>query len=267
MNLIFNKKPLWIITDIDGTLMDHKYDFSPALPTIKWLQSENIPIIPCTSKTASEVRVIRESIGLKDPFIVENGGAIYGENESTAKEWEIVLGKSYKYLREKLDLISKEIGYELKALNDLSNSEIFNLTGLDDKGIELALKREWSVPFLNPPDADFTLIREISLRMDTTIFKGNRMSHLLAKGSDKGKAVNHLKKLFNKRELKIIALGDSQNDLPLLKAADIAVVVPGEKGPNPLLKEGIDKGEYLLAPAPHAKGWAFSVKELIEKNI
>ena len=90
MKLTLNNKSLLIITDIDGTLMDHNYDFSAALPTIKWLKSINIPIIPCTSKTASEVRLIRESIGLNDPFIVENGGAIYGQYESSDKELSLI---------------------------------------------------------------------------------------------------------------------------------------------------------------------------------
>ena len=49
----------WVVTDIDGTLMDHNYNLDPALPTIKWLKELSIPVIPCTSKTASEVRDLR----------------------------------------------------------------------------------------------------------------------------------------------------------------------------------------------------------------
>ncbi len=267
MNLKLKPTPLCIVTDIDGTLMDHNYDFSPALPTIKWLQSIEIPIIPCTSKTASEVRAIRKSIGLKDPFIVENGGAIYGQYDSSEKEWEVILGKSYNYLRKKLDLISEEMGYQLKALNDLSREEIFALTGLSEKGIELALKREWSVPFLNPPESDLQLINDVALKLDTAIYKGNRMSHLLGVGTHKGKAVTYLKKLFINQEPKLIALGDSQNDFPLLEMADISVVVPSEEGPNPSFIEGIENGDFLLAPEPHSKGWALAVKELVEKHI
>ena len=90
------------------------------------------------------------------------------------------------------------------------------------------------------------------------------MSHLLGKGSHKGEAVNHLKKKYNKPELKIIALGDSQNDLPLLEVAEKAVVVPGPNGPNPCFLEGIKNRTYLLAPFPHANGWASAVRELIE---
>ncbi len=258
-----NKIMWWVVTDIDGTLMDHNYDLKPALPTIKWLQKLGIPVIPCTSKTAAEVRDLREQIQLKDPFIVENGGAIYGDNLSTNAEWELVLGKTYESLRAKLELISLEIGYRLKPLNDLEYNDITNLTGLTGREIELALRREWSVPFLNPPENDLKRLLEIASSFGTTIYKGNRMSHLLGEGSHKGRAVIELKKFLKKPNAKVIALGDSQNDLPLLEIADKAIVIPSEMGPNPYLKEGIAKGDFILAPAPHSEGWALAVRDLI----
>ena len=71
---------IWVVSDVDGTLMDHSYDLSPAKETIKKLQKLSIPVILCTSKTASEVKVIRKELNLMDPYIVENGAAIYGES-------------------------------------------------------------------------------------------------------------------------------------------------------------------------------------------
>ena len=46
----------WVVTDLDGTLLDHGYDWSPAKDLIRQLQQQRIPVIPCTSKTAEEVR-------------------------------------------------------------------------------------------------------------------------------------------------------------------------------------------------------------------
>ena len=66
----------WVVTDLDGTLMDHQYDWSPAEPAIRRLQQVGIPVIPCTSKTAEEVIRFRHELDLHDPFIVEKGGAI-----------------------------------------------------------------------------------------------------------------------------------------------------------------------------------------------
>ncbi len=257
------KKRWWVVTDIDGTLMDHNYDLSPALPTIQCLQNMGIPVIPCTSKTATEVRSLRDQIGLNDPYIVENGGAIYGTDSSSKEEWQIVLGKRFEDLRPILDQISQEIGYQLKALNDLSVEEIESLTGLTGVSISRALEREWSVPFLNPPSSDRERLLEIASNLDTTIYKGNRMSHLLGKGSHKGKAVIELKKFLGQPDVNIIGLGDSHNDLPLLEVADHSIVIPGHDGPNQFLIDGIQKGHFILAPAPHAEGWAGAIRNLI----
>ena len=258
-----NNSKYWIVTDLDGTLMDEDYDISPARKTLNLLSELAIPVIPCTSKTASEVRHFRNENGLFDPFIVENGAAAYGINKISSSEWELILGKSYKELRIILSNISETINYDLIPLNDLNNNEIFELTGLSDEGIIRALDRKWSVPFLNPPDVIFEKVKTICSSYKVHVFKGNRMSHLLSSNSHKGQAVNKLKEYLQNRDVKIIALGDSQNDLPLLEYADISVVIPGRNGPNKYLQSGIDKGRFRLANAPHAEGWANSVEELI----
>ena len=49
---------IWVVSDVDGTLMDHSYDLSPAKETIKTLQKLFVPVILCTSKTAAEVKVL-----------------------------------------------------------------------------------------------------------------------------------------------------------------------------------------------------------------
>ena len=245
--------------------MDENYDISPARKTLNLLNKLDIPVIPCTSKTASEVRYFRKENRLFDPFIVENGAAIYGFNENNSSEWELVLGKSYNELRDILNNISKRVKFHLTPLNDLNKNQIFELTGLPDEGIIMALDRQWSVPFLNPPLEIFEKIKLVCESYNVHVFKGNRMSHLLSNESHKGEAVNKLKIHLQNNDVKIIALGDSQNDLPLLYYADISIVIPGKYGPNKFLQNGIEKGHFRLANAPHAKGWSNSVEDVINK--
>ena len=259
-----NNSKLWIVTDLDGTLMDENYDISPARRTLKLLAKLDIPVIPCTSKTASEVRHFRKENGLFDPFIVENGAAIYGFDKNNSSEWELILGETYQKLRIILNTISKEIDYNLIPLNDLNQNQIFELTGLPEEGIKRALDRQWSVPFLNPPDEIFKEIKLICESYNVHVFKGNRMSHLLSNKSHKGEAVNKLKEFLNNIDVKIIALGDSQNDLPLLEYGDISIVIPGKYGPNKYLQNGIENGRFRLANAPHAHGWSNSIEEIID---
>ncbi len=254
-----NINDFWIVTDLDGTLMDEKYDISPALETLDWLKKMSIPVIPCTSKTASEVIDFRSKFNLTDPFIVENGSAVHGNDN----EWELILGRSYKDLREVLAKLSNNVNYDLKPLNDLSIDQIYSLTGLSSDSIRRALDRHWSVPFLNPPESVKTSLNDFTKLYDVHIFQGNLMSHLLCKNSHKGMAILKLKNYLKQPNKKIIALGDSHNDKPLLDMADISIVVPGQNGPNQSLVSGINRGDYVLANAPHAEGWSNSINSII----
>ena len=69
---------LLVFTDLDGTLLDHyTYSAKPALEALNVLKAHGIPVIFNTSKTAVECQAISASLGLCDPFVVENGSAIY----------------------------------------------------------------------------------------------------------------------------------------------------------------------------------------------
>jgi len=117
---------LWVVSDVDGTLMDHSYDLTPAKETIKTLQKLSIPVILCTSKTAAEVKIIRKDLNLTDPYIVENGAAIYGESLKKVNG-EIILGKKYEFLEEILNLISKEIASSTSCGSSESIIYVFKL--------------------------------------------------------------------------------------------------------------------------------------------
>ena len=252
----------WVISDVDGTLMDHSYDLTPAKETIKTLQKLSIPVILCTSKTASEVKVIREELNLTDPYIVENGAAIYGESLKDVNG-EIILGKKYEILEEILNLISKEIDYKLIPLNNLNNQEATQLTGLEGNSLNLMRDRHWSMPFLNPPSFLEKRINICCKKFKVDIFKGNRMSHLLSTNSNKGIAINALKKYSNIQNIQIIGLGDSPNDLPLLLNSDIKIVIPGIDGPNLHLLDQLKDAEFTLATEPNGYGWKSEINKLI----
>ena len=255
---------LWIVSDVDGTLMDHSYDLTPAKETIKTLQRLSIPVILCTSKTAAEVKVIRNELNMKDPYIVENGAAIYGESLKKVNG-KIILGKKYESLEEILNLISKEIDFNLIPLNNLDDKEATNLTGLKGKSLTLMRDRHWSMPFLNPPSFLEKKIKIVCKRFNVDIFKGNRMSHLLSINSNKGKAINALKNYTNNQNIKIIGLGDSPNDLPLFLNSDIRIVIPGVDGPNLDLLEQLKDLEFTLASEPNGFGWKNEINKLLNK--
>jgi len=91
------------------------------------------------------------------------------------------------------------------------------------------------------------------------------MSHLLSTNSNKGKAINALKKYSNIQNIQIIGLGDSPNDLPLLLNSDIKIVIPGINGPNLDLLDKLKEYEFTLASEPNGYGWKNAIRNLINK--
>ena len=257
---------LWVVSDVDGTLMDHSYDLTPAKETIKLLQELSIPVILCTSKTAAEVKVIRKELNLTDPYIVENGAAIHGETLKRVNG-EIILGEKYEILENILSSISNEINYDLQPLNNISDQEATELTGLRGHSLDLMRERHWSMPFLNPPQNKEEEINICCKRFGVEIFRGNRMSHMLSINSNKGKAINALKNYSNNPNIKIIGLGDSPNDLPLLLNSDYKIVIPGPGGPNLKLIESLNEHNFTLATNANGYGWKSEINKLINNLV
>jgi mannosyl-3-phosphoglycerate phosphatase len=254
----------WVVTDLDGTLLDHSYDWSAAAPVLERLGRRGIPVIPCTSKTAEEVRRFRRAAGLRDPFIVENGGAVHGEDERG--EWRMVLGADAVRLRRELDRLAAGLGLRLRPLAACSVDEVTALTGLSGEAADLARRREWSVPFLleEPRGAAvWSGLEAAAAARGLKVLHGNRLAHLIDAGTDKGLALAALRRRCGGAATRVLALGDSPNDRALLEAADVAVVVPGPTGPHPEFRSALADGRYRLAPAPHAAGWAAAVADLL----
>lgn len=264
---------LLCFTDLDGTLLNHDdYSYGAAVPVIRQLQEQGIPVIPNTSKTRAEVRSLREALGLKDPFVVENGSGIFlepGDDRfdlaSQANVLEEVdglvqwqLGVTYGQARGQLRMLGEAIAEPLQGFGDMTPEEVQQLTGLTLVEVKQACDREFSEPFLKPY-ADLEELEELAAERRYQILVGNRFCHLLGAQAGKGNAVQLLKQAWSAAhpgdEVKTLVLGDSPNDLSMLDAADIAVVVPGVNGPHPQLAE---EG-WRVAPETGCVGWAKAV--------
>ncbi|MEM9538306.1 MAG: HAD-IIB family hydrolase [Cyanobacteria bacterium P01_E01_bin.42] len=262
-------------TDLDGTLLgseDYRYD--AALPLIHRLKSENIPLIPVTSKTRAEVADLRAAIALEDPFIVENGSGIFipaGDRRFPVTGGEIrdgyailQLGLTYAEARAELRQLESRLGVTLQGFGDLSVTEIQQLTGLPADDARRAKQRDFTEPFVTPktiPGAQIaTSVKELGLQVRV----GDRFSHLIGANAGKGKAVRKLvasyRETIGDRQIFSIGLGNSPNDLLMLGAVDLAIVLPGKNGIHPSLA---GRG-WQVAPSPAPEGWAEAVKAVLD---
>jgi len=256
-----------IFTDLDGTLLNQKdYDYRPAIPIIKKLQQKNIPIVPVTSKTRVEVTYLREQLCLNDPFIVENGSAVFIPQQDERFKLNNLkqvdnyylqcFGCSYTEATIGLQKIAKALGKPLKGFDQLSELEIQKSTGLSPQEVQRAKAREFTEPFITPAEIFSALLEQAITEAGFKVVVGDRFSHLIGPQAGKGKAVQWLTKCYeNTDSLITIGLGNSPNDLGMLEAVDIPIIIPGEKGPHP----GLRGRGWEIASLPGSAGWAKAV--------
>ncbi len=209
-----------IFTDLDGTLLDHKtYSYFKAKKALNLIKKKKIPLIFCTSKTRAEIEFYRKKLGINDPFISENGGAIFIPRERKI----IKIGTEYKKLQKVVDKIKKK-GIKITTFKDLSVKEVAKDTGLTLERAKLAKRREYDITF-KADKKDIGKIKKIVRRNRLKLLKGGRYYHITK--SDKGKAIRILKKTLKKKygKIKTIGIGDSENDFDMLDNVDAPYLV------------------------------------------
>jgi mannosyl-3-phosphoglycerate phosphatase len=267
---------LLVFTDLDGTLLDHEtYSFERALPAIKTLKERNIPLIFCTSKTRAEIEMVRSQLQNDHPFISENGGAMFIPKGYFSQKFNftredsdyliVELGTPYPKLRDTIKKMRSLTQGKLKGFGDLSSQEVAHLCGFSLDQAKLARKREYDEPFVLEDDVFKEKIQEIARRSKLKITRGGRFYHLLGQ-NDKGKAILMLKNIYREKskKLKTIAVGDSSNDLPMLKAVDYPILV---KKPDGSYNSSVKLDNLILAAGPGPIGWSSALLELLDRLL
>jgi mannosyl-3-phosphoglycerate phosphatase len=271
-----------IFTDLDGTLLDHlTYSFQPALPALNALKEKGIPLVFCTSKTRAETEKVRRRAKNTHPFIVENGGAIFipegyfplksdlttasvREVEKDEKYQVIELGTPYAHLREVLSKIQAQYPGQIRGFGDLSVDEIAKLCDLSPEEASLARQREYDEPFVLDEESLKTKIQEDARLSNLQVTRGGRFYHLMG-ANDKGKATLNLIEIYRKQfeALKSIGLGDSLNDLPMLAAVDIPVLLPKANG---RYDSSVKLPGLTFAKNTGPAGWCDAVLQILQTS-
>jgi mannosyl-3-phosphoglycerate phosphatase len=262
-----------IFTDLDGTLLDHEtYSWKKAEPALRLAKRMEVPVIFCTSKTRAEIEVYRRKIGNKEPFIAENGEAIFIPRgyfsrkpfQATAKGkyHVIVLGRPYKELREVARKMQKR-GLKVRGFGDMTLKEVVRLTDLSAKEARLAMKREFDEPFVLADRKQEPGIREFARKSRLRITKGGRFYHLLGDSGGKGVAVGILSSIYGIEAGKppvTAGLGDSQNDFPLLRMVSVPYLLKRHDG-----KHASNSAAFIRHEGKGPEGWNSAVLRFLEE--
>ena len=269
-----------IFTDLDGTLLEHEtYSFSAAMPALERISARHIPLVFCSSKTRAEIEIWRKRLGNHDPFIPENGGGIfmpvsYFPENDISGPWPkaeiidgycvVILGTPYPVLRKALKDLRGN-GFNVKGFGDMSVPEVTEVTGLSWKEAELAKRREFDETFIfhggkGEIEALLRSIGEKGLRCAQ-----GRFYHLMG-DHDKGKAVEILKRLYQRKfgDIITLALGDSPADMPMLERVDYAVLVRNYRGVH---EPAIVVPNLIRAEGIGPEGWNKAILELLGEGF
>src|SRR5215218_900626 len=99
-----------VFTDIDGTLIDiNTAEYGKKTKRlISIMRERNIPLILTSAKTRIEQDKIRDDLGLTDPFIIENGGAVFIPNDYFPEKFL----KDIKYPMKEIEEMEKIDSYK-----------------------------------------------------------------------------------------------------------------------------------------------------------
>jgi mannosyl-3-phosphoglycerate phosphatase len=151
----------------------------------------------------------------------------------------------------------------MKGFSEMTVEEIATHSGLPLEEARLAAKREYSEPFMFSGTPDQLerlagLLKERGLR--TT--RGGRFYHLIGQ-NDKGRAVRILSQIYSEtytdRTIRTVGLGDSDNDIPMLRHVDVPIVIRKKTGEW----QRIQELDPVYSGKAGPEGWAEEILALL----
>lgn len=219
-----------LFSDVDGTLLgtDGRYAMSAAelAPVLSHLD-----IVLASSRTVLELSRNQRDLGLEGPVVAENGAVVAWPSAPAlsgigvpevidARSWQVVLiGTSADELREGVQEAARRVGTRY----------------IDQADVEPSLGRRCSVLMRPEPGREFgslDALAEVLRDRGLSVASGGSWLAVTG-GADKGdgvRAVLAVRQQLGRTPAVVAAVGDGDNDRPLLLAADRRFVVAGEGG-------------------------------------
>ena len=191
-----------LLTDIDGTITDPSRRISTgAMETIRSLVDSGIEVVLASGNTSCFMDALSKMIGTKGSFIAENGGVFRAGYTGS-----LHIAGDQTVCRKALEVLQ---AYFLASGKEL---ELFSPTY---RFADLAFARTV------PVDEVKSVLRDHPVQVLDTGYA----IHLQAPGINKGTALVELAREMGLTPADFLAIGDSLNDIQMLKTAGIGITV------------------------------------------
>lgn len=266
-----------VVTDLDGSLLDHDdYSYEAAKPVLELLEELRIPVVLASSKTRAEMLKLRAELDNEHPFIVENGAAIWIPQNYFLKQpahttlrdehWVRELAPPRSQWLEPLAALRESLPGTFTDFASAGAEGIAAMTGLSIERATLANEREYSEPVQWHGSED--QLQEFYLELSAagaTVARGGRF-YSVGGNSDKGRALLWLRKEYalaaGAAAVYDLAVGDGENDVPMLEVAHTALQIPAKDRPLPPLKRNTG---VLLGEGYGPDGWSSGVTQWLRE--
>jgi len=252
-----------IFTDLDGTFLNHHdYSFEESKQALQKIKQNDIPLIFTTSKTRIEVEELQKKVQIEEPYIIENGAALFiprnyqGLDTDFLTDYEdkkvLIIGMTYKQILNFYNEYKDEFG--MVGFSDMSDERVEELTGLSKENVKLAKQRDFTEPFILKDISKLEKLKNLASTYKIKITQGGRFFHLIGEKQDKGIAVERSIKLFEKLYqdyIRSIALGDGPNDISMLKKVNLPIIIQNHEGQY----LDIDLPKLKKSSFQGSKGW------------
>jgi len=269
--------PLVVFSNLDGVLLDRDArSVDAARPALSLLAASRIPLVITSSRTRAEIEVLQERLGIRHPFVAENGAAAYipagyfpepPPHAVTRSGYQVLdVGVPYRDVVSTLHRLARQLNVGIESFSQMSVEEVGRAYGLSLLDARLAKLRDHTEPFRftdATPKARKRLFHALHSAGFSCLDDG-RFHHARAR-TDVGVWIRVLRGCYNAtRQLMAAGLADRIEDLPLLQEVDIPVVVQGTAGRSSAeLFRAVPQA--VLTRASGSAGWTEAVISLVQR--
>lgn len=250
-----------IVTDLDGTLLDHAtYSHAAADATLVRLRAAGVPVAFASSKTAAEIAPLRAELGFAHvPAICENGGGLVPPGTDALPD-----RSRHVRLRAALAALPAPLRAPFRGFSEMDADAVAAATGLPPDAAARARDRAFTEPGLwTGTAAGRAAFVEALKEQGIAAREGGRFL-TLGFGQTKAERMHQIADEMGCD--RILALGDAPNDVEMLQAADRAAIVANpHRAPLPAL-DGETTGRILRTDLPGPAGWSRAVERILSEE-